>query len=297
LATFNGLLNARGVPADVCLRVAHVFLGMRNYESAEAAIRKALVVAPDFVEAQKTLIDLAMLRKRPAQAMDVARQVQKQRPTRAIGHLMEAEITAAQQNWDGAIGAMREALARERTTQLAARLHSLYLAAGRKPAAVDMAAGWLRDNPGDLGFMFHLAAVAVGAKDYPAAEAQYRAILAVQPEHPTSLNDLAWVLLQQGKPGAVQLAEKANRLLPSSATFMDTLSQALQAEKQNPQALLWAQKAVAAAPNKPEYRMNLAKCLIASGERDKARTELRALAALGSGFSAQADVSRLLREL
>jgi predicted Zn-dependent protease len=155
----------------------------------------------------------------------------------------------------------------------------------------------LRDNPGDLGFMFHLAAVAVGAKDYPAAEAQYRAILAVQPEHPTSLNDLAWVLLQQGKPGAVQLAEKANRLLPSSATFMDTLSQALQAEKQNPQALLWAQKAVAAAPNKPEYRMNLAKCLIASGERDKARTELRALAALGSGFSAQADVSRLLREL
>ncbi|NLZ42017.1 MAG: tetratricopeptide repeat protein, partial [Comamonadaceae bacterium] len=100
-------------------------------------------------------------------------------------------------------------------------------------------------------------------------------------------------LLQQAKPGALPLAEQATKLMPGEPAFMDTMSRALAAENRPSEALDWARKAVDKAPDRPEYRLQLARLLIAGGQREKARAELDRLAALGGRFGEQAEVTRL----
>ena len=134
-------------------------------------------------------------------------------------------------------------------------------------------------------------------KKFSAAEGHFRAALETQPEHPATLNNLAWVLLQQNKPGALPYAEKANQLVPNQAEFMDTLAAALAREGQLAKAVDLQRKALAKAPQAaaPGYRLRLAKLLLKAGDADKARTELEALKALGDKFSEQDEVTALLK--
>ena len=80
---------------------------------------------------------------------------------------------------------------------------------------------------------------------------------------------------------------------------MDTLALALASEKQFEKALDIQKQALALAvpPADQIMRLNLAKLYLQAGNKAAARTELEALAKLGSSFSAQPEVSRLLKSI
>ena len=90
----------------------------------------------------------------------------------------------------------------------------------------------IRDSPRDGGFLLHLGDMAVARMDLVQAEARYRAVLALQPRHAVAMNNVAWLLASQGKPGGAEMAEAALKLLPERAPLLDTLSLALEVEKQ-----------------------------------------------------------------
>jgi len=284
---------AQSNTVEANMRLAQIYAGMKDYPSASEALRRALDIAPQSEAAQRMLIELALANKRVPDALKVARDVQRQRPREAVGYLMEAGIYGEQKAWAPAVAAAREAFARERNSSVAMRLHSFYLAAGQVSEADALATTWMREHPGDPLFLFHLGSMALERKNYPTAEARFRELLEASPGNPVALNDLAYVLLLQGKPGALPLAERATRAAPDEPAFMDTMARALQAEKRPKEALDWARKAVDKAPEKAEYRLHLARLLIDSGERAKAREELDRLAALGGRFAGQDEVARL----
>ena len=119
------------------------------------------------------------------------------------------------------------------------------------------------------------------------AEQHYRALLARQPDHLLALNNLAYVLAMQKKPGGVALAEKAVRLAPAQLALMDTLAFCLAAEQQLPKALELQAKVVKQAPEAPEFRLQLAKLQLQSGDKSSARGELNTLAKLGPALPAK----------
>ena len=297
MITFRKIAGSNAKAPEPYLRLAQVYARLKRYDEAVDAINSALAVAPQLLSAQRALIEVELARKRVPAALGVVRQVQKQRPGEAVGFVLEAGIYAGQKAWDPAIAAARAALERERSTAVAILVHGLYLAAGRGADAQQFAATWRRQRPDDLDFVFHLGSLALDRKDYPAAEALYRQVLAARPDEALTINNVAWLLILQGKPGAVALAERANKLAPGRASFTDTLAQALRADKQPQAALEWARKTVALAPEEPKYRLNLARLLIETGDRAQARTELQTLAALGGGFDRQAEVASLLGSL
>lgn len=276
------------------MRLAKVHSDMRDYSAATAALRKALEIAPQAVPVQRALIAVALADKRIPDALSIAQDVVRQRPREAIGFLMEAGIYAEQKSWDKAIAAAREAFGRERDSPTAIRLHALLTAGNRRADADAFAQLWRKEHPGDTSFQFHLGSMAMEQKDYATAEARYREVLATRPDNAVMLNDIAYLLLLQGKPGALPLAQQANRLSPGVPAYMDTLSRALAADKQPREALEWAGRAVAAAPDKPAYRLHLARLLIDTGDRTKAREELQKLAVLGGRFDGHREVARLL---
>ncbi|NLZ42475.1 MAG: PEP-CTERM system TPR-repeat protein PrsT, partial [Comamonadaceae bacterium] len=180
VATFAKMAAQSATP-EAYLQLARVHAGMKDYAAADGALRKALDIAPQSLAVQRDMIELALARKRTADALAVARDVERQRPRESTGYLMEAGIQAEQKAWPQAIAAAREAFARERSTSVAMRLHALYLAGGQPAEAEALAARWLQEHRDDAMFLFHLGSMALDRKDYAAAEARYREVLALRP--------------------------------------------------------------------------------------------------------------------
>ncbi len=298
LASFGKL--AQLVPTSVAphLRVADVQWAAKNPDAAIQALRRALGVDADNLQAQRSLVDAYLATDKTADAMAVARQVRQQRPQQDVGYLLEGGIEASQRRWPQAIGVYREGLkAAPDSTELATRLHIALSADKQEAEAARLAADWQRRHADDAGFRFYLGDLALARKDLAAAEGHYRDVLRIQPENALALNNVAWLMATAKKPGAVAMAEKAVALLPDRPVIMDTLALALAAEGQKAKAVDIMRQAVRLEEKNPQLRLNLAKLLIDAGDKPAARTELETLAKLGEKFPRQGEVTELLKTL
>lgn len=294
---FNRLLNFNASAPQPYLLLAEAHIGLREYSNARQNLEKALATTPDLLVAQRRLVEVHLMESQPQAALQVTRTVQQQRPKAIIGYLMEAELMIAQRRWEDAIGPMKAALQRDPSGQLATQLHGLYLKAGQRNEAVRLADTWLKDRPRDARFRFYLGTEALAREDYAAAEMHYRRVLELQPQDAWVQNNIAWVLLKQGKPGALAYAERAIALAPELPEVMDTLAQALAADKQLPKAIEWQRKAVETAPEALRYQLALARLQAQAGDRAGARVTLDRLAQQGDKFADQAEVKKLLATL
>lgn len=297
VSTFKKLAGLQPRNASPELRLADAYVATKDYEAAGNSLRRAAQLQPDNVNVQRALARLAVMDKRPNDALKIARDLQQRYPKDALGHNIEAEVESSRKNWDAAQAAYRASLLRAKTSETTAKLHTTLLAGGKTAEAERLSAEWLKANPKDAGFNYYLGDLALAQNKLDVAEARYRAVLEVQPENALAMNNVAWLLARQGKPGAVAMAEKANELLPNRAPIVDTLASALEAENQLPKAIEAQKRAIALEPKDPGMSLRLAKLYIKTGDKTLARNELDALARLGDKFTGQAEVAALLKTL
>lgn len=294
-ATFTQLVARQPGNPVALVRLAEAQTLGSDFEGAGKSLRKALEIQPTLAPAKRALAAVYVAQGKPAEALTLARELQRSDPKDALGFVIAGDVERLQRNWPAAIAAMRSALANERSTQNAVRLHQTLLAAG-KPADAELAAqAWLRDSPQDAAFRFYLGDIALAQRQWAQAEQHYRAVMQLQPGNGLAVNNVAWLMLQQGKPGAVAVARQANELLPGRPALMDTLASALAAEGQLPKAIELQKEALARAPQDPKLRLNLARLLIQAGDKPQARAELEDIARLGDRFAGQDEVERLLK--
>jgi putative PEP-CTERM system TPR-repeat lipoprotein len=297
VSTFRKAAAAYPQDTRPWLRLADAYVGSQNLRAAEQSLRKALEIEPRLLAAQRGLLMVALQSKRTDEALKLARTVQAERPTEAIGHVFEAEIHVAQRAWDAALKSYQTALDRSRSSEVARAIHAVHVRAGHQAEADRFAARWMKEQPADGDFLLHIANLAIEAKNFPQAEVHFRALQDLRPDSPTPPNNLAWLLVQQGKPGALPLAERAAQLQPDNAAVLDTLALVLASEKQWPRAAAEQQKAVNKAPVVSEYRLRLAKYLIAAGDKAAARNHLQKLVADDASGASQAEARSLLGTL
>ena len=297
LSSFNKMAALQPQSPQPHLRLADVYMNQKNPESAASSLKRALGITPNLLQAQQALIQIEVAGKRHVDAIAIAREVQKQRPLEAAGYLLESEIDIDRRNWTGAEAALRNGLKQAPSTDMAARLHGVLRGGAAKAAEADrFAATWSRDRPQDAGFQRYLGDVALRERKPAEAEAKYRQALRVAPNDPLAMNNLAYLLASQKKPGALVLAQKAAELLPNAAV-LDTLALAQSEEGQMPAAVETMKKALALAPNEPALQLNLARLYIKAGDKAAAKKELEAIAKLGDKFGGQAVVADLLKTL
>jgi putative PEP-CTERM system TPR-repeat lipoprotein len=279
------------------MRMAEIQLANKNKDEAAKSLRRALEIRPDLLEAQRGLIMLSMDGKKQQDALALSRNIQKQRPKEAVGFVLEGDIYASGKQWSEAITAYRSGLKQVPAPELAIKAHTALLALGNTAAAEKVAATWIKEHPKDIAFRMHLGDIATAQKDYSGAAQHYRLALDLQPNNALVLNNLAWVSGQLKLPKAIEFAEKANQLTPNQPPFMDTLAMLLADKGETAQAIELLRKALNISPQAAEIQLNLAKVLVSAGRKDEARKELDALAKLGDKFPAQAEVSRLQKEI
>ncbi|MFN8892700.1 MAG: tetratricopeptide repeat protein, partial [Betaproteobacteria bacterium] len=297
VATFKQLTALQDSNPSYKVRLADALVETQDYAGARRALEDALKMRPDFTPARRGLMTVAMRENKPQEAIALAREIQKAEPRDPEGFLLEGDVENTRRNHDQAAAAYRRALDLRKASDIATRLHMALLNGGRKAEADKLAADWSRGNPKDAVFRFYEGDVALQRGDLAAAEGHYRAVLAMQPRNALAMNNVAYLLVKQGKPGALDLARKANGLLPGRPQMMDTLALALAADKKLPQAIEVQKSAISRAPDDPGLKLTLARLLIQSGDKAYARAELEDLAKLGSRVRDQAEVGKLLATL
>lgn len=297
ISTYRSLTANQPNSALAFARLGDVFKIAGRRQQAESALRKALELDPDLRLAQGALLDLLVDSGRRSEALDFTRKLQADHPKKPVGYLLEGALHAKTKAVDAAVQAYRTGLARTDSNELASALFRLLLSAERQAEADRFAASWMTAHPDDLFFDYLLAEAAIRRNQYAAAEPRLKRVLASQPDNVPALNNLAWALSQQRKPGAVPFAQRAVDLAPANADLLDTLAAAMVVEGQVAQALTAQQRAVELAPEKHDLRLSLARIALQAGNKTLARSELERLRALGSAFAQQAEVTRLSQSL
>lgn len=279
------------------IHLAELQLAANQVAEAKASYQRALRLAPTLVSVQDALLKLAMRERQPAQALEIAKTVQKQYPSLPLGFMWQADVQAAELGPKASIPIYRELFDRFATTQLLVRLHGALVAAGQGTEAKKLADSWQSSHPDDIELREYLGESALRTRDYASAAEYFKWVVERRPGNVAALNNLSWVLVKQRQPGAVDYALRANAIRPDSAPMLDTLSTALAADKQFSKAIETQKRAVALAPNEPGLKLSLARIYEQAGQSQAARTELQALAALGDKFPAQAEVKAMLSRL
>jgi putative PEP-CTERM system TPR-repeat lipoprotein len=294
LSTYSKLAAVQPKALAPLLGAAKVQFAGRDSTAAMQSVRKALGIAPDDDAANRMAVSLMLSDGHPDQALALARALASRRPELSLGDELVGMVERQRGHWKEAIAAYQAALRKRPSSALAQRLHETLLAGGSTPQAGAFTQSWLKDHPRDVGFLVHLAISASAAKDFATAEARNREALAIAPNNAVALNNLAWAMHQQKKPGALAHAERANDLVPELPAFMDTLAVLLADGGQTAKAIELQQRAVAKEPDTAAFRLTLAKLYLQAGNRERGREELERLRALGNRFADQATVEQLL---
>lgn len=297
LVTYNKLSTLLPNQPGPYIKIAEIYVASKDFGAAAASMRKALDVVPNLVSAQRLLVGIELAAGKVQAALSVARTVRKQRPTEAIGYLLEGDIQVGQKSWEEAVAAFRAGLSNATSAELAPRLHQSLIFGGKKAEAENFALSWIKDHPKELDFRIYLGDAASRRGEYTVAAAEYRAALAVRPDNPFLLNNLASVTAQLKQPEALAYAEKANQLAPKQPAYMDTLGMLLADKGEMGRALELLGEASRAAPQIAEIRLNYARLLVKAGKKPEARVELELLAKLGDKFRGQPEVAKLMKDL
>jgi putative PEP-CTERM system TPR-repeat lipoprotein len=257
--------------------LADVQRSLKNNDAAEQALRRALSISPDAIEAQQRLIALQLEGGKRDAALKVARDVQAGQPQRAAGYLLEGEIHGTGGQWSEAANSYRKALDNGGGGQAAMRLHAALLRAERKADAERVASDWLSKNPSDLVMRGYLAERALAEKRYPDAMALFSRMHEMAPQNALILNNLAWTAKELKDPKALEYGEQALRLAPENPAIIDTVGM-IQVELGDFEAgITNLKRAVALGPDLLALQLNLAKALSKAGRGAEARTQLDTL--------------------
>lgn len=292
-------LNAlRPRTVKVLLELAQAQLADKDVAGATATLAKAAALSPDSPEVVRASAQIDVQAGRPEAALAKARALQARQPKSADAFALEGDLEAMSRHWAGAARAYRAALQRDpASTVLAQGLYRGLRAAGDATGGDAFAAGWIADHPSDVRFIFFMALQAITNQQFARAEAYLRQGLRLDHDNAMAMNNLAWVLLAEKKPEALQVAERANALAPNQPVLMDTLAQVLAGQGQLPRALDVQRKALELAPDAHDLRLRMARYLVDHGDKAAARSELDTLSRLGSAYPHQAEVHELLMRL
>ncbi|MBP7614769.1 MAG: XrtA/PEP-CTERM system TPR-repeat protein PrsT [Thauera sp.] len=265
-----------GAPMPL-VALADVHRSLKDGAAAEQALRKALTVAPDLIDAKQRLIALLVERGDRDGALKLARDTQLRQADRPAGYLLEGDLQAVGGKWAEAAAAYRKAVDRKGGGLAAVRLHAALLRADRRADADRMATEWLKANPTDLALRGYLGEVALAEKRYAEAVKLFGRAHEMAPQNALILNNLAWAANEAKDPRALEYAEQALRLAPDNAAIVDTVG-TIQMERGEIEAgLANLRRAVSIGPDLLPLQLNLSKALVKAGLKDEARTRLEAL--------------------
>ena len=297
IETYRKLATLQPKAPAPLVKLAALQFAAKDYSATLQNLQKALALNPGALDVRIEIANVQAVAGKSDEALATARAIQKELPQDAAGFAAEGNVHFAQKNWDRAAGAYREAMKRKPSPGLVVRLHSVLENQGKKADANALAAKWAQENPKDVVVPHYLADRALSERNYKEATRLYKEILPSQPGNPALLNNLAWAAAESKDPDAIGYAEKAYALAPQSAAVIDTYGWLLLQKGEAKRAVELLTRAVSQEPKNPEMRLHLAKAQIAATDKAAARKEILTLFTLEASDEQRAEAQELLKKL
>jgi putative PEP-CTERM system TPR-repeat lipoprotein len=278
-------------------RIALLQLAAGDAKAAAYSLSKALSADPAHVGAAALLADIELREGEAAKAEARARELVARHPNLAVGHALLGDVSRARGQAGPALEAYRRAHQVQPSTDTLLALHR-QLASADAAAAATLAQGWLHTHPRDRAVWRALADGHARTGNLKAARAAYEALLALVPDEPEALNNLAQVMLRQSDPDARTIANRALTLRPDAAHILGTAGWASFQAGETERALRLLRDSVARDPSNAETRYYLGAVLAKAGRVGEARQELQAALADSARLPPSArEADALLRSL
>lgn len=217
IATFTTLTNKDKQSPDAHLHLALAQMADKNLRDARGTLHKALQLQPNHLASQDALLRLELAENRPESALQIARQIQGQRPESPLGYDREADIQLSQKRLPEAVMAYERALERGAGSTGSIKLARAQVALKRYADARATLSKALVRTPGDTSSLSALVGVELADGK---ADAAYRYARQVVQQKPTEADGYMLegrVLMQQKKYAeAVPVYEKALAISKSS---------------------------------------------------------------------------------
>jgi putative PEP-CTERM system TPR-repeat lipoprotein len=155
---------------------------------------------------------------------------------------------------------------------------------------------WIGEHPEDVAVRLALANDLQVENNLEGAQAQYTAVVKLDPDNVMALNNLAWNLRLEDPAKALDYIRRAAQAAPERAEVLDTLAVIEHLNGENRLAHRNIQRALAAAPDNLSMRYHKAMIEAALGEKEQAATALESLLAEGE-FPERAEAEKLLASL
>ncbi len=232
----------------------------------------------------------------PERASAAVREFALARPGQVIVPILNGDIELARSDADAAAKQYERAAALNWSRPVAIRLALAYQASG-SPKGTEPLQRWMEENPGDSGVRLMYGQILQSQGSTDTAVRQYEEILKLNQDNPVALNNLAWEYAKAGKPGAVELAERAHQLLPNNSSVMDTLGWILYLQDDLRQSLPYLQKAAELTPDNGEIQYHLATVLAGLGNSKEAKEIVDSLIESDRTFPSRKEAEALARSL
>ncbi len=297
IITYGKLARLQPNSPVVLYRLASAQAGNADHAAAGETLKKALSLKPDYLDAQISLMSTEVRAKRYQEAVDVARQIQKQHPKSAVGFALEGDVLMEEKKYSQAIKMYETAHGMAKNAASMIKLHMAYALAGKTGEGDTRLVQWLKASPEDATVRLYVADIALKRGNYNDAIPQYEWLLKKQPDNVIFLNNLAWAYYEMKDTRALETAERALKLAPENAEVVDTVGWILIERGNTKRGLELLEKAAKAAPKSPQIAYHLAQGWAKVGDKSKARRELERLLATDVKFPQLAEAQKLFKEL
>ncbi|HKU16973.1 MAG TPA: XrtA/PEP-CTERM system TPR-repeat protein PrsT, partial [Steroidobacteraceae bacterium] len=284
---------AAGLP-EATLNAARLYEESNRDDEARQTLEASLVDKPHWREAERLLVEIDARHGRVDKA--IARIRSMEGLPAATAQEYAGDVYAVGKQWERALGAYQDAQRQQPTGALATKIFGARRVSGVADAERALT-DWLAKSPEDGQVRRVLAAYYEATGRRKQATGEYERMLAANRIDPESLNNLAWILHEEGDARALALAQRAYEAAPQRAEIADTYGWILVQMDKVAEGRTVLEKALVAAPANPDIQYHAAAAYAKSGNVARARELLRASLDSQQRFASREAAERLLASL
>ncbi len=285
LATYQLWVKAAPENPMAHFRLAQVQRARGDSASALQSLGRALAISPDATELLAVkAVTLAEV-GRAEDGLRLARSLQQKAPKSPTGLMAEGDILVHGKKPAAAAEAYAKAARLGNSGALAATAYRNWVAAGQQKQADAFLQQWIKERPNDGVARHTLADGLLKSGRLSEAQTQYELLYKANPRDLIAANNLAWIYGELKDPRALPQAEAAYALAPEHPSTLDTLGWILVQQGQTQRGRTLLEKAHERSPDAPDIHWHLAVALAKSGDTPRALTELERLLNSGRDFA------------
>ncbi len=276
----------------------------KKYEAAREQFAKAYAANPADLRPLLGESETYIEEKQPAKALALLKGEAAAHPERTDIAREYTRLEARTGQLDAALTGYQSLLEKSKQNprdlaQIHASMGELYVQKGDLPAAISSLDSARKLQPRSIPLLNFLAEVDARAGRTKEAQDAYRAVLAVDPNNPQALNNLAFAIAETGTnlDEALTMANKAKQQLPNVNQVSDTLGWIYIKKHMADSATDVFSALVAKAPENPTYRYHYCLALYEKGDKAGAQRECSSALSRNPGTKEADQVRQLMAKL